>query len=141
MLRSGGLQAKLAIAVFIAVCGLVAAWALIGFGETILAQDNEQNGPIIEKNGGDDIGDGDNQPDQTSPNDSPSANPSRSSPPGGSDRPSPPPSPPPPPSPDRGTLMDAGGSSEGPMPKMPGGGCPEEFPVEKEKGCYSVAER
>ena len=36
----------------------------------------------------------------------------------------------------RGTLMNAGGPSEGPAPKMPGGGCPEEFPVEKDHGCY-----
>ena len=33
-------------------------------------------------------------------------------------------------------LMEAGGPGEGPAPKMPGGGCPAEFPVERDGGCY-----
>lgn len=33
-------------------------------------------------------------------------------------------------------LMEAGGPENGPAPKMPGGGCPGEFPVEKAEGCY-----
>ena len=33
-------------------------------------------------------------------------------------------------------LMEAGGPEDGPAPKMPGGGCPEEFPVERGDGCY-----
>jgi hypothetical protein len=32
--------------------------------------------------------------------------------------------------------LSAGGLSEGPVPTMLGGGCPEEFPVEKDEGCY-----
>ena len=47
----------------------------------------------------------------------------------------PPPSPPPPPNP--GTLMEAGGAIEGPVPVMPSGGCPEEFPVKKGEACYA----
>ncbi len=35
-------------------------------------------------------------------------------------------------------LLDAGGPSEGPLPKMPGGTCPQEFPVEKADGCYTA---
>lgn len=36
----------------------------------------------------------------------------------------------------RQSLLEAGGPEDGPLPKMPGGGCPEEFPAEKAKGCY-----
>lgn len=48
----------------------------------------------------------------------------------------PPPSSSPSSSPDRGTLMDAGGPSEEPVPTVPNGGCPEEYPVEEDGGCY-----
>ena len=34
------------------------------------------------------------------------------------------------------TLMEAGGPDAGPAPKMPGGGCPPEFPVDRDGGCY-----
>ncbi len=157
MSRIGGLPVKLALIVFIMVCGFAAAWALVGSGGTVLAQDDGQDEPGVEQPDGEDpaddlsgdaIGDGgagdigdeiENEPGVTSPGDNPPG-----SPPGGprSSRPSPPPPPPPrPPNPNPGTLMEAGGSAEGPLPKMPGGGCPEEFPVEKEKGCYGVATR
>ncbi len=33
-------------------------------------------------------------------------------------------------------LMEAGGPEDGPAPKMPNGGCPGEFPVERGDGCY-----
>jgi hypothetical protein len=36
-----------------------------------------------------------------------------------------------------GSLMESGGPEDGgPVPPMPGGGCPEEFPAEKDGGCY-----
>lgn len=35
-----------------------------------------------------------------------------------------------------GSLMKAGGPSEGPMPPMPGGGCPQEFPTMRDGACY-----
>lgn len=35
-----------------------------------------------------------------------------------------------------GDLMNAGGPATGPVPMMPGGGCPEEFPVERDEGCF-----
>ncbi len=34
------------------------------------------------------------------------------------------------------TLMEAGGPEDGPAPKMPGGGCPPQFPIKQEDGCY-----
>ena len=137
---------RLAIVVIIVVCGFVTAWALlVGSGETVVAQDSRQSdsgedptGDLFDEEdigGGGNIGD---EPGANSPNDNPPG-----SPPGDQNRPSP--SPPPRPSPpvslNPGTLMEAGGSDEGPMPKMPGGGCPKEFPVEKENGCYGAAER
>ncbi len=33
-------------------------------------------------------------------------------------------------------LLQAGGPAEGPLPLMPDGGCPKEFPVQKDEGCY-----
>ncbi len=35
-----------------------------------------------------------------------------------------------------GTLFNAGGPSDGPVPVMPDGGCPEEFPLLLDDGCY-----
>jgi hypothetical protein len=34
------------------------------------------------------------------------------------------------------TLMEAGGPEDGPAPKMPDGGCPSQFPVDRRDGCY-----
>ncbi len=36
-----------------------------------------------------------------------------------------------------GQLMNAGGPTDGPVPVMPSGGCPKEFPVLLGGGCYS----
>ncbi|MDP9424988.1 MAG: hypothetical protein M3P37_02875, partial [Actinomycetota bacterium] len=35
-----------------------------------------------------------------------------------------------------GGLMEAGGPEYGPVPTMPGGGCPTEYPILKDGGCY-----
>jgi hypothetical protein len=35
------------------------------------------------------------------------------------------------------TLFDAGGPANGPVPLMPDGSCPAEFPVERSVACYS----
>jgi hypothetical protein len=35
-----------------------------------------------------------------------------------------------------GNLLDAGGPSSGPLPLMPDGGCPREFPVMQDGACY-----
>jgi hypothetical protein len=37
---------------------------------------------------------------------------------------------------DRSPLMDAGGPAAGPVPLMPGGGCPEEYSVRRHDACY-----
>jgi hypothetical protein len=36
----------------------------------------------------------------------------------------------------RRPLMNAGGPTAGPVPLMPGGGCPEEYPVRRHGACY-----
>jgi hypothetical protein len=36
----------------------------------------------------------------------------------------------------RRTLLEAGGTLDGPAPELPGGGCPAEFPVEQGNVCY-----
>ena len=33
-------------------------------------------------------------------------------------------------------LFESGGPGDGPVPPMPGGGCPEEFPVERGGSCW-----
>lgn len=38
---------------------------------------------------------------------------------------------------DDDALLQAGGPGGGPMPVMPGGGCPEEFPVERDGACHA----
>ena len=35
-----------------------------------------------------------------------------------------------------GQLMNAGGPADGPTSLMPGGGCPAEFPTERDGACY-----
>ena len=45
-------------------------------------------------------------------------------------------SPSPRPTADDGTLMNAGGPTAGPVPLMPGGECPAEFPVRNGGACY-----
>ncbi len=47
-----------------------------------------------------------------------------------------PPAPPPGQPPQGGQLMNAGGPADGPIPLMPGGGCPAEFPIERDGACY-----
>jgi hypothetical protein len=37
---------------------------------------------------------------------------------------------------ERRKLLEAGGPDQGPVPPMPGGGCPAEFPVEQGNACY-----
>ena len=38
----------------------------------------------------------------------------------------------------REELLKAGGAAGGPVPVMPGGICPKEFPIEGNDGCYSA---
>src|SRR5919202_34006 len=50
--------------------------------------------------------------------------------------PNPPPTPPPQPNPPPAPPFNAGGPSEGPVPVMPGGGCPQEFPIRSGDACF-----
>jgi len=52
-------------------------------------------------------------------------------------RPTPPPQPSPPPNRAVSELMNAGGPEAGPVPKLPSGDCPKEFPQERDRACYS----
>jgi hypothetical protein len=36
-----------------------------------------------------------------------------------------------------GKLLEAGGPSTGPLPLMPDGGCPREFPTMRDGACYT----
>ncbi len=36
----------------------------------------------------------------------------------------------------RGNLFSAGGPSSGPVPLMPDGSCPPEFPIKQNGACY-----
>jgi hypothetical protein len=38
----------------------------------------------------------------------------------------------------RQSLLEAGGPGNGPVPPMPNGGCPKEFPLQKGKACHSA---
>ena len=46
------------------------------------------------------------------------------------------PPPPPQPTPTPAPAFKAGGSEAGPVPLMPSGGCPKEFPVKQGNACY-----
>lgn len=37
---------------------------------------------------------------------------------------------------DGGTLMRSGGPGDGPVPLMPNGGCPDEYPTERNGACF-----
>jgi len=65
----------------------------------------------------------------------PATPPKSSSPAPKSPTPDPGPDPDPPP-PNDGTLMYAGGPNTGPVPVMPNGSCPQEFPERRSNACY-----
>jgi cytoskeletal protein RodZ len=136
MLREAGLPVKLALIVFILVCGFVArvAWvAATGSGDEpgrietshvaqkALAQSNGENTRPSSAPPNSDSPPSPNTPSQSSSKASPPSSSSSSS------------------SSNRGTLMNAGGPPRGPVPKMPNGECPREYPVEKNGGCYVTA--
>jgi Excalibur calcium-binding domain len=99
--------------------------------------DNDNDGTACESlprdGGGGGGGGGGQTRDSTSPRTTPS-------PPAPPKTPLPAPKTPPSPpktQPDSGTLMKAGGSSTGPVPLMPNGSCPQEFPNIRDGACYS----
>jgi hypothetical protein len=50
--------------------------------------------------------------------------------------PPPPKAPPPPPPKSDGALMNAGAPKDGPVPRMPSGKCPTEYPKERGGACF-----
>ena len=38
---------------------------------------------------------------------------------------------------DTSPLMESGGPEDGPVPPLPSGGCPDEFPVDKDGACFA----
>jgi hypothetical protein len=60
----------------------------------------------------------------------------KSFPPPPKQQPPPQPAPPPQPTPAPAPAFKAGGSEAGPVPLMPSGGCPKEFPVKQGNACY-----
>ena len=126
------LRNKWGLALFLLVAGLIVV-AVGGITASVAAQADEDvlnEGGLDEDLSGDDIG---------GPTTSPTPGPSPAPPP---PRPTPRPSPSPPPAPnppiDEGPLMNAGGPGEGPVPLMPGGDCPEEFPTKRGGACYAA---
>ena len=77
--------------------------------------------------------------ESTIPSPSPQPSPPPSPPPSPTPPPSPSPAPAPRPAPppDSGTLFKAGGPMTGPMPVMPSGKCPREFPERRGNACYA----
>src|SRR5919202_1305817 len=110
--RARSLNAALTVLLLMAI----ASWALWGHTPTVAAQDL----PI--------------PPADSSPSDGP--NPTPGAPGPSSSPPSTPPGPQP--SSNDGALMNAGGpTTGGPVPLMPNGSCPREFPTLREGACYS----
>jgi hypothetical protein len=79
-----------------------------------------------------------------SPSPPPTPNPAPSPPPPSPQPSPPPPQPTPPPSPQPsppppqppGPLLEAGGPTNGPVPMLPDGSCPSEYPVKESGACY-----
>jgi hypothetical protein len=67
---------------------------------------------------------------------SPSPPPQKTTPPAPPTRPAPPP--PPRPTPAPAPPFNAGGAEAGPVPLMPNGSCPKEFPVKQGRACYAA---
>ncbi len=129
-MRGVGLPAKAAVLGFVALCGLAGLGAVFSGGQSGVQADATKNAAALQYNGGDQPKPGSPPPSANQPKE---AEKSPSPTPPGAPKITPPP---PPPAPNSGTLMEAGGPLDGPLPKMPGGGCIEEFPVQKSDGCY-----
>ena len=127
-MRGAGLPAKLALIGLVLVCGFAAraGWEALPDGGTgAEAQRVEVSRAAAQDKASQDKG---AQPQNKGPGGSPGG-----SRPGGDSRPSPGASPQ-----EDGTLLNAGAPSRGPVPPLPGGGCPKEFPVAENGGCYDA---
>src|SRR5215212_5167482 len=71
---------------------------------------------------------------KTGPTTTPIPSPPRPTPPPPTPSPSPTPTPPPPPAP----PFNAGGPKAGPVPPMPDGSCPKEYPDQRGNACYAA---
>ena len=127
------------VVLLLAVEGVVALWVIAERNDlslpstvsTAYAQDEDE--PNIDEEDLDEPGSPPGQPkspgEPTSPGGQPKSIPTPPPPP--PPRPTPPPPPPP-----QGELFKAGGSSDGPVPKLPGGGCPKEYPEQRGDACF-----
>lgn len=135
------LRNKRGLALLLLVAGLILL-AVGGIAANVAAQGGDEEDVINEGGLDEDLLEDDiiGGP-TTSPTPRPPS-PSPPPPPPPRPTPQPPPSPPPTPTPsppiDEGELMNAGGPGEGPVPLMPGGGCPEEFPTKRGGACYAA---
>jgi micrococcal nuclease len=75
-------------------------------------------------------------PPTPSPTLTPTPSPTPSPTPTPTPSPTPSPSPGPGPPPIERTILESGGPENGPVPLMPGGGCPVEYPIERGDLCY-----
>jgi hypothetical protein len=139
------LRNKWGLALFLVVAGLIVI-AVGGIAANVAAQGDDEDvldEDVINEGG---LEDEDLPEDDIigGPTTSPPPPPPSPSPPPPPPRPTPQPSPPPTPTPspppiDEGELMNAGGPGKGPVPLMPSGGCPEEFPTKRGGACYAAS--
>ena len=131
------LHNKRGLALFLLVAVLIVI-AVGGIAVNVAAQGDED--VILDEDPSEDDKGGPKGGPTTSPTPQPRTSPSPPPPTPPRPTPQPPPPSPPIPSPpiDEGELMNAGGPGEGPVPLMPGGGCPEEFPTKRGGACYAA---
>ncbi len=132
MLRGASFPVKVVLVGFILACALAirVAWVFTDSGNEQEQLEVSRVASQVDRSSPPDPGrsPGENQPSSPGGSELPDQNdPAPGGPPGDE------------PSSSDGSLMEAGGPAEGPLPKMPGGGCPEEFPVEQVDGCYAAA--
>ena len=131
------LHNKRGLALILLVAGLIVI-AVGAIAANVAAQGDGENVILDEDPSEEDTGRPTTSPTTPQPRISPTPPPP---PPSPSPPPTPPrPTPQPPPTPpiDEGELMKAGGPGEGPVPLMPGGGCPEEFSTKRGGACYAA---
>ena len=133
----------LVVAMTVLAAGGIAANVAAQGDEGNLDEDVLNEGNLDEDTTEDDIGGPTTSPTpRPSPSPPPQPRPTPQPPPSPPPTPQPPPPPPPTPAPsppiNEGSLMKAGGPGDGPVPLMPGGGCPEEFPTKRGEACYST---
>ena len=102
--------------------------------EDDLSEDDLSQDDLSGDDSGDDLSEEDTGPPPGQPPNQPNGGQPKSAP--SAPRPTPTPTPTPQPDPSPGELFNAGGPSEGPVPAMPGGDCPKEYPLQHGDACY-----